>query len=136
MAGTGRHRHRKRPLVVGAIIQRGDGCVLICRPEGPDDQRRWEFPGGLARNDETPEAALRRLVVERAGIHVHIDVGHPPLTGSYAGQDAEFRFFECGPASAQDETAGYAECRWVAKGQLCEYQFDPPTDAVAAWLAQ
>ena len=124
---------KRQPIFVSALVERFDGFVLICRPHGADHPRRWEFPGGLARDDESPEAAMRRLATERAGIHIEISVGQPPLLGHRDGQELEHRYFLGGLSAGQAEPIDYAEVRWIAKGQLCEYDFDSPTREVVDW---
>lgn len=129
-------QQRKTPIFVAAIIERNDGCVLICRPDEGDGPRCWEFPGGPARAGESPEAALRRLAAERAGIGIQILVGPPPLTAQRGGQEVEFRYFLCGLMTGKATPAGYAEVRWVHRRQLCEYDFDQPTGEVVAWYVE
>ncbi|HUU84298.1 MAG TPA: NUDIX domain-containing protein [Phycisphaerae bacterium] len=125
---------RKIPIVVAAVIERQDGFVLICRPETEDGPRHWEFPGGEARQGESPEKAVRRTASERAGVHVEIHVGQPPLRVERDGRDVEYRFFLCGLQTGEACAEDYAEVRWVAKAQLCEYDFEHPTCDVVQWL--
>ena len=127
---------RNLPVVVAGIIERYDGCVLICRTNGGDDRRRWVFPGGMMEEDRSPEAALRRLVLERVVLHIEIVAGQPPLLGQYGEREVEYRFFICGLTDGEASPVGYAEVRWVAQGQLCEYDFDPPTDHVINWFTE
>jgi 8-oxo-dGTP pyrophosphatase MutT (NUDIX family) len=127
---------RNLPVVVAGIIQRYDDRVLICRKNADDDRRRWVFPGGMMGEDRSPEAALRRLVLERVGLRIEIVVGQPPLLGQYEGRNVEYRFFTCGLADGEASPIGYAEVRWVVKSRLCEYEFDPPTDHVIRWFTE
>ncbi len=127
---------RGHPVYVAGIIEEHDGKVLICRPQDEKERRNWEFPGGPARVGESPEAALRRLTVERTGVAIEIHVGQPPLLIDTGGRKVAYRFFLCGRRSGDAQAVDYAEVRWIAKGQLCEYDFDPPTSEVAAWVAE
>ena len=132
---SGRHQRprRGRPIAAAGIVERHDGCVLICRPDD-GERRRWEFPCGLARDDESPEEAIRRIAWQRARLRLDIHVGQPPLMGQLGDREVEFRFFLCGLISGEGEALDYAEVRWVAKGQLCEYEFDLPSKGVVEWL--
>ena len=124
------------PILVAALIERHDGHVLICRPPDVGERRRWEFPGGPARPGESPEAAIRRLTAEQVGLRTEILQGQPPLRSNREGREAEYRFFLCGPVTGEARPLEYAEVRWVARGQLCEYDFDPPTCDVVRWFSE
>lgn len=126
----------KRPIVVAAIIERHDGLVLICRAKEASSESGWAFPGGLSNDDESPEAGVCRLCHLRVGVRVEVQVGQPPLAGRYGGRDVEYRYFLCGLASGDGQAIDYEEVRWVAKAQLCEYDFGSPTDQVVGWLAE
>jgi 8-oxo-dGTP diphosphatase len=67
-------------LVVAAALIDADGRVLLARrPPGKAMAGLWEFPGGKAGPDETPEAALVRELREELGL----DLSHAclaPLT--------------------------------------------------------
>ena len=58
-------------LVVAVALVDADGRVLLAqRPSGKAMAGLWEFPGGKARQDEAPEAALIRELREELGIDV------------------------------------------------------------------
>lgn len=56
-------------LVVACALLDADGRVLLARrPFGKPDAGLWEFPGGKVEPNETPEAALRREMMEELGV--------------------------------------------------------------------
>jgi putative (di)nucleoside polyphosphate hydrolase len=51
---------------VAAILQRGDGCVLI--GQRADYPESWQFPQGGIDAGESPEDAARREIAEEVGL--------------------------------------------------------------------
>jgi len=136
---TIREQDRKRPAptAVSCIIERRDGCVLICTDQSLDsDDRAWEFPTGLIRQDESPEAGARRVASERVAINIDIHTGQPPVEGQYHDADVVFRFFLAHVNSGNGQPLGYQHLRWVRAAQLCEYEFSPAFQPVANWYAE
>ena len=128
---------RRRPIAVAAIIERHDNHILIVLPPAPDEGLRlWRFPGGLANSNEPSEASMRRMASEQLGVHVEIVVGQPPVTATLDGREVEMRYFFCGLVEGEPRPGPYAEIRWVSKGHLREYEFDPPFRPVVEFLLE
>ncbi len=122
-------------LFVAAIAERHDNQMLIALPAtATDAERYWQFPRGLAHSDESPEKALRRVVLADLGIRVQIVVGQPPLSAPVDGKQAELRYFFCGIVDGTPQPGPYAEIRWVPKHHLEEYEFDEASRPVVDWL--
>lgn len=125
------------PLYVAALIERANNDLLIgLRVPGEDSPRLWSFPRGLANENETPEAAIRRVALELLGIPVEIVVGQPPITANVDGREALLRYFFCGVVSGEPSSRGYNELRWIPKAHLREYEFDSASQQVANWLVE
>jgi len=61
--------------IVVAIIRNENGDVLLARRNEPglkDAHDKWEFVGGGIEFGENPEEALKREVLEEAGVEVEI----------------------------------------------------------------
>ena len=56
-------------LTVKAIIRKDDGSILIVKRSSTDDHKPniWENVGGGMDNEETPQEALAREVLEETG---------------------------------------------------------------------
>lgn len=124
-----------RPRWSAGIIERQDHHVLIVlSKDGPPENRLWCFPRGLAEPNESPEAALRRIVRTQLGLEVEVEVGQPPLVEPIEGRETELRYFFCGVAGGEADPGPYAEMRWVSRGHLREYEFDGASQPVVEWL--
>ena len=124
-------------MFAAGIIERFDNHVLICLPRRPDGaDRLWQFPRALSREDESPEAAMRRLAEELLGIEIDIVAGQPPLLEQAEGREVELRYFFCGILSGSVRSDAYAEIRWVPRAHLREYEFDEASQPVVDWLIE
>jgi 8-oxo-dGTP diphosphatase len=67
----------KHKLTVKGIIRRGDGKILIVKRSAADDHLPgvWETVGGGVEEGVSPQAALKREIVEEVGLEVK--VGEP-----------------------------------------------------------
>ncbi len=120
--------------VVSCIVERADRCILICLPKTETDVRpNWEFPAGIKQRNESHEAATRRICCERLDLRIDIHTGQPPIVAEYHGQPATYRFFLAWIDSGDAQPVDYAETRWIRRGQLCEYDFDPAFQPVIDW---
>jgi ADP-ribose pyrophosphatase YjhB (NUDIX family) len=121
------------PIVVSCLIERGAGETLIVTRGADGVDREWEFPTGRAKDDESPEAAMRRVAMETLRVRIDVHTGQPPIRGDFEGVPSTYRFYLVMILDGEPTPRGYAECRWVEKGRLSEYDFAPPHDAVADW---
>lgn len=122
------------PTVVSCLIERPRREVLICTDTANQSpERTWEFPTGIVERGESPEAAMRRIVVEQVGLHIDIHTGQPPIPGEFRGESVTYRFFLAGVQSGEAQTLSYDEVRWVNEAQLVEYDFAEPFRSVVSW---
>lgn len=126
---------RPRTILVAAIIERVDNHLLIALPmDEASAARKWQFPRGLMREKESPEAAMRRIAQEKLGLSVDIVIGQPPLACEVDGQTIEIRYFFCGVMQSETTPGPYAEILWIPKVHLLEYDFDAPSQPVVEWI--
>ena len=107
--------------VVGAVVV-DDGRILAAR-RGPQMNLpgMWEFPGGKVESGETPEAALRRELIEELGCIVEVgglvastDHGHVTLTTYF-----------CRLVEGMPRPTEHSELRWLSPGALAELDWAP-----------
>lgn len=105
--------------VMVAILRDAQDRVLISqRPAGKTQAGRWEFPGGKVEPNESPEAALRRELLEELGIvagpmrHlIHVRHAYPDF--SVLLDVREIRHFGGHPRSLENQAL-----RWVESDAL------------------
>src|SRR5262245_14703316 len=117
-----------------ALLERPGRELLILKPRLDDPECPWEFPGGRLENRESPEAALRRIFRESLGVELELLQGQPPFIHNFGDHSVTYRYYMCTVARGTLRQPPGSEMRWVKVGQLCEYDFDRPTQQVVEWL--
>jgi len=99
--------------VTCAIIER-DGLVLTAqRSSAMSLPLKWEFPGGKIDPGESPEACLRREILEELGIHVTIGQGLPTSTHHYPKLSITLYPFVCTINSGDIVLYEHAAIDWL-----------------------
>ncbi|MFJ8754137.1 NUDIX hydrolase [Streptomyces sp. NPDC102441] len=96
---------------------REDGRLLAIRRA---DNGTWELPGGVLELDETPEAGVRREVLEETGIHVEV----VELTGVYKNTTRGIvaLVFRCKPAGGSERTSSESTAvGWLTPDEVTEW---------------
>ncbi|MYV73192.1 NUDIX domain-containing protein [Streptomyces sp. SID1046] len=101
--------------VAGAVL-REDGRLLAIRRA---DNGTWELPGGVLELTESPEAGVRREVLEETGIHVEVD----ELTGVYKNTSRGIvaLVFRCKPSGGTERTSEESTAvAWLTPEEVSE----------------
>lgn len=110
--------------VVAAVIEQ-DGRFLICRRRA--DQKhplKWEFPGGKVEPGEDAQAGLRRELAEELGTRVENAEEMTRFEYQYPGRSPLMLvFYRVTQYSGPIENRIFAEIRWVAPGELPQFDF-------------
>ncbi|MFQ5692051.1 MAG: A/G-specific adenine glycosylase [Nitrospinota bacterium] len=73
----------------------------------------WELPGGECRPGEPPPDALRRALLERAGLRVRSAEFAGRFTATLTHRRITYHVFQAGGLRAGRKPAAYARLRWV-----------------------
>nr|WSW45367.1 NUDIX domain-containing protein [Streptomyces sp. NBC_01001] len=116
---TGSPQAKSTPLhsvsVAGAVL-REDGRLLAIRRA---DNGTWELPGGVLELTESPEAGVRREVLEETGIEVQVQ----ELTGVYknTARGIVALVFRCKPSGGTERTSEESTAvAWLTPDEVSE----------------
>ena len=119
------------PLIIevaAGLIRDASGRYLITqRRRGSHLEGLWEFPGGKLEVDETPEACLRRELVEELAATFSIGPRVETVRWEYPDRTVVLHFHECRLESGAIEPQESQLMAWVEPERLGEYDF-PPAD--------
>jgi 8-oxo-dGTP diphosphatase len=108
----------KHVHVTCAVIKR-DGLVLAAqRSASMSLPLKWEFPGGKIDHEESPEACLRRELVEEMGIHIHVGKSLPLNTHRYPTFTVTLYPFVCSIKSGEIVLHEHAAITWLPPQEL------------------
>lgn len=122
---------RRHIRVVGAMLERNEGCYLITqRPPNASLPLLWEFPGGKVEAGESDEVALARELKEEMGVEIVVLEETMHTQHNYPQYDIDFRVFRCrlrSPEAGIQHLKIY-DHRWVTLEEMSQYRF-PDADA-------
>lgn len=112
--------------VAAAIIKNGQGLLLIARRKpGKSQGGLWEFPGGKLEEGESPEACLRRELMEEMGIEIAVDRLFGVNDHYYGDLHIHLIAYEARFAAGDITLIDHDRYDWVRKEQLAGYSFAP-----------
>jgi 8-oxo-dGTP diphosphatase len=124
-------------LVAAAALVDVDNRVLIAqRPVGKSMAGLWEFPGGKVEPGETPEAALRRELLEELSIDVCETCLAPFTFASHAYADFHLvmPLYLCRQWDGDLVPREGQTLAWVRANRLIDYPMPPADLPLIPWL--
>jgi len=119
------------PLVIrvaAALVRDDAGRYLITqRGQGSHLAGLWEFPGGKMEAGESPEAALRRELIEELGATFAVGARVETVRWEYPDRSVVLHFYACRLESGVIEPREGQAMAWVEPERLAAYDF-PPAD--------
>lgn len=114
-------KRTKKPLwipVVAGFLRKGSQVLVGQRPENHSLAGLWEFPGGKIEPGESPEAALKRELMEELGIEA--DIGQLLLAASHSYGDVNILilFFDIRYWKGEPKPKHHLMLEWIEPKDL------------------
>ena len=132
---TGAPPQNRDPLVVvAAVIEEHDACLVTRRQDGVHLAGMWEFPGGKIDPSETHAAALQREIREELDTEVDVQELVFQVSHAYPDRVVSLYFYRCVLRGTPQPLLGQ-EMRWVARSELPSLAFPPADEELIRLLA-
>ena len=103
--------------VVAAIIVKDNKIFATQRGYG-DFKGGWEFPGGKIEENETPEEALKREILEELNVHINVDKYIYIVEYDYPKFHLSMRCYICSLLDENIELIEHSAAKWLAINEL------------------
>ena len=121
--------------VVAAILRRQERVLVARRSSDQSLGGFWEFPGGKIEADETPQACLRRELLEELAIDVEVGRFVASSSHTQANGSIELVAYEARVLSGEWRLTVHDRLEWVVPQRLLDYRLAPADVAIARCLA-
>lgn len=109
--------------VTAAVIEKGGKILIAQRKAGDALAGKWEFPGGKLEPGETPEACLRRELMEEFGVDTKIGRFVCSSKFEYKHNHIELLVYRAEHLAGEFQLRDHASIEWVAPRELPKYDF-------------
>jgi len=104
--------------VSAAIIHDSAGRIFATQRGYGDMQGGWEFPGGKIEVGETPEAALKREILEELDTQIVVEQFITTVEYDYPNFHLTMHCYLCSVASGNMTLKEHKAARWLATEEL------------------
>ena len=119
--------------VVAAIIVRNNKIFATQRGYG-DFKGGWEFPGGKIEENETPEDALKREILEELNVKIKVGEHFHTVEYDYPKFHLSMRCYICGLIDENIELKEHSAAKWLAINELNTIDWLPADVIVINYL--
>ncbi|MFQ5673363.1 MAG: A/G-specific adenine glycosylase [Nitrospinales bacterium] len=113
----------KKIEVSAAVIRRGGKIFIQQRPLNGLMGGLWEFPGGKRKNNESPDACLRREIREELGVDILVREKLMTIKHSYTQFRVTLYVYRCRLPSGRIRATCCEQWKWVEARQLPSFPF-------------
>ena len=103
--------------VVAAIIVKNNKIFATQRGYG-DFKGGWEFPGGKIEENETPEDALKREILEELNVKIKVGEHFHTVEYDYPKFHLSMRCYICGLIDENIELKEHSAAKWLSTEEL------------------
>ena len=111
--------------VTAGIILRDDEVLIAKRGGGGNLDGKWEFPGGKIKSDESPQACLRRELVEELDVTVEVGEFFGENVYEYRDKTVRLLGFFAKWVDGDIKPQVHREVEWAKISSLTDYDFLP-----------
>ena len=120
--------------VTAAVIEKEGRILLAQRRKGDALAGKWEFPGGKIEPGETPEACLRRELMEEFGIDARIGSFVCSSRFEYKHAEIELLVYRAEHVAGEFKPVDHDRIEWVLPADLANYDLSSADIPVAQVL--
>ncbi|MGD9581549.1 MAG: (deoxy)nucleoside triphosphate pyrophosphohydrolase [Vampirovibrionia bacterium] len=107
--------------VTAAIIEKDAKILIARRKKGDKMQYKWEFPGGKIKQNESPEACLKRELFEEFAIYVCVKEYVCSSNYVYPHIAIELMAYRVEYISGEFKLTDHDLIEWLTPDQLLNY---------------
>jgi 8-oxo-dGTP diphosphatase len=122
--------------VVTAEIRRDGRYLITQRLASSTLAGLWEFPGGKVPDGDVPQEVLRRILLDRLGVHVDVRELVMEVLHEYESYTVDMQVYRCELRDGEPQAVRVADCRWVAPAQFSAYRFPDADEATIEALLE
>ena len=112
-------------VVAGVIVR--DGLIFAAkRKEGGAAGLKWEFPGGKIEEDETPEEALYRELIEELDVAVTVGGSIGSFSTSLGMHIIQLECYWCSATSFDVRLNSHVASGWLKPEELASLDWAKP----------
>ena len=114
----------KKNVISIAVVKNSDDLFLISlRPQGVHLAGKWEFPGGKVEENELPEQAMCRELLEEVGLYATEYQLMESVFFDYVDTKLYLHFYLVTAFSGEARGCEGQPIKWISKAQLALYDF-------------
>ena len=129
---------KKTLQVVGAIIIKDGRILAVKRGENKNKAVafKYEFPGGKIEQGETPEAALKRELVEEMNYDIEVGEKFMSVTYEYFDVIVNLHTYLCKPLSDTYTLIEHVDEKWLLPSELMNVEWAPADISIISDLSK